>query len=132
VEKNVRIILAEDNPGDVFLVRKALEKQGIAHELIVACNGEEALLLLNEADTPQLIMLDLHLPKLDGQQVLSHIRRRPAFDRTPVIVLTSSGSRKSRDLALAQGANAFFQKPTDLASLMQLGRDVERTLNEAA
>jgi CheY-like chemotaxis protein len=132
VEKQIRIILAEDNPGDVFLVRRALEKQGIAHELVVARNGEEALLLLNEADLPQLILLDLNLPKLDGNQVLSHIRQTPAFDRTPVIVLTSSGSKKSRDLALALGANAFYQKPTDLASLMQLGREMERTLNEAA
>jgi two-component system, chemotaxis family, response regulator Rcp1 len=132
VKKQARIILAEDNPGDVFLVRRALEKQGIPHELVVAQNGEEALLLLEETALPELIVLDLNLPKMDGKQVLCQIRQKPAFDRTPVIILTSSGSQKTRDLALALGANAFYQKPTDLASLMQLGKDVERTLNEAA
>jgi chemotaxis family two-component system response regulator Rcp1 len=136
VDKHVRIILAEDNPGDVFLVRRALEKKGIAHELIVAVNGEEAMHLLQHegpgAEAPQLILLDLNLPKLDGNQILSRIRRMPAFDRTPVIVLTSSDSRANRDRAFALGANAFFSKPTDLASLVQLGDDVERTLNESA
>ena len=124
MDKQVRIILAEDNPGDVFLVRRALEKKGIAHELIVACNGEEAMLLLQKAgpgvEAPQLILLDLNLPET-GNQILSRIRRMPAFDRTPVIVLTSSDSRANRDRAFALGANAFFSKPTDLASLVQLG-----------
>ncbi len=136
MEKQVRIILAEDNPGDVFLVRRALEKKGIAHELIVACNGEEAMVLLrragNGADAPQLIMLDLNLPKLDGNQILFRIRHMPAFDRTPVIVLTSADTRANRDRAFALGANAFFSKPTDLASLAQLAEGVEKTLNEAA
>src|SRR5580700_3408324 len=79
-----RILLAEDNDGDVFLVRRALEKRGLTHELVVAHNGEEALVWLqahshvpsdNGDAAPDLILLDLNLPRIDGGQLLSHIRK---------------------------------------------------------
>lgn len=137
-----RILLAEDNDGDVFLVRRALEKRGLTHELVVAHNGEEAMIWLdahtgqnaNHEDQekrnpiPQLILLDLNLPRIDGGQLLSHIRKSDAFSRTPVIVLTSSDSPKDRQMAMELGANLYFRKPTDLASFMDLGRIVEETL----
>ena len=87
----VRILLAEDNDGDVFLVRRALEKKGLIHELTVMHNGEEALRWLDsdgqKADrTPDLILLDLNLPRIDGGQLLSHIRKTDIFSCTPVIV----------------------------------------------
>jgi len=130
----VRILLAEDNDGDIFLVRRALEKRGVPHQLTVARNGEEALELLDRAEkspsseAPKLILLDLNLPKIDGAQVLSRIRKTNAFSATPVIVLTSSDSPKDRESALALGANAYFRKPTDLQSFMHLGEVVEKVL----
>lgn len=132
-----RILLAEDNDGDVFLVRRALEKRGLPHELVLAHNGEEALMWLDHHQSekngdarPDLILLDLNLPRVDGGQLLSHIRKSDTFSRTPVIVLTSSDSPKDRQMALELGANLYFRKPTDLASFMDLGRIVEETLRE--
>jgi CheY-like chemotaxis protein len=134
-EHKTRILLAEDNDGDVFLVRRALEKRGISHELVVAHNGEEALAWLDghsgevhRDSTPDLILLDLNLPRIDGAQLLSHIRKSDWFSRTPVIVLTSSDSPKDRQMALELGANLYFRKPTDLKSFMDLGRIVDETL----
>ncbi len=133
-EPVVRILLAEDNDGDIFLVRRALEKRGVLHQLTLARNGEEALELLERAESgpsseaPRLILLDLNLPKIDGTQVLSRIRQTNAFSATPVIVLTSSDSPKDRESALALGANVYFRKPTDLQSFMHLGEVVEGVL----
>ena len=133
-----RILLAEDNDGDVFLVRRALEKRGLLHELVLAHNGEEALVWLdghsgekNGSARPDLILLDLNLPRVDGGQLLSHIRKSDAFSRIPVIVLTSSDSPRDRQMALDLGANLYFRKPTDLASFMDLGRVVEEALQGA-
>jgi CheY-like chemotaxis protein len=138
-EHNTRILLAEDNDGDVFLVRRALEKRGLSHELVVAHNGEDALAWLdghagaeNKDSVPDLILLDLNLPRIDGAQLLSHIRKSNSFSLTPVIVLTSSDSPKDRQMALELGANLYFRKPTDLASFMDLGRIVEETLKSEA
>lgn len=135
-EHITRILLAEDNDGDVFLVRRALQKRGLSHELVVAHNGEEALTWLNghagdeNRDlAPDLILLDLNLPRVDGAKLLSHIRRSDSFSSTPVIVLTSSDSPKDRQTALELGANLYFRKPTDLASFMDLGRIIEETLS---
>jgi DNA-binding response OmpR family regulator len=138
-EHLTRILLAEDNDGDVFLVRRALTKRGLVHELVVAHNGEEAKLWLDahtetsELGTrPDLILLDLNLPRIDGGQLLSHIRKSDTFSRTPVIVLTSSDSPKDRRMAMDLGANLYFRKPTDLASFMELGRVIEETLGSSA
>jgi two-component system, chemotaxis family, response regulator Rcp1 len=138
-EQKIRILLAEDNDGDVFLVRRALEKRGLSHELVVSHNGEEALAWLdgharaeNNDRAPDLILLDLNLPRIDGAQLLSHIRKCDSFSSTPVIVLTSSDSPKDRQMALELGANLYFRKPTDLASFMDLGRIVEETLKSVA
>jgi CheY-like chemotaxis protein len=130
-----RILLAEDNDGDIFLVRRALEKRGLPYELVLAHNGEEALVWLDAHASeearhaaPDLILLDLNLPRVDGEQILTHIRKTDSFSRTPVIVLTSSDSPKDRQMALELGANLYFRKPTDLASFMDLGRIIEETL----
>ena len=128
----VRILLVEDNAGDIFLVRRALEKQGLKHHLTIARNGEEAMQLLKQAengpitDAPELVLLDLNLPKVDGGQILSHIRQTYAYAATPVIIITSSDSPADRDRALSLGANVYFRKPTDLSSFMQLGGVVEQ------
>jgi CheY-like chemotaxis protein len=150
--RSIRILLAEDNEGDVFLVRRALDSRGLAHELTVARTGDEAVRLLNHCDAlnqceapdhakawgrgenfdtakaPKLILLDLNLPRMDGTQVLTRIRAMHTFDATPVIVLTSSDSPRDRQAVLALGADLYFRKPTDLDSFMRLGQVVEETL----
>jgi chemotaxis family two-component system response regulator Rcp1 len=133
-ERPVRILVADDSASDIFLVRRSLEQQGISHDLRVAHDGEEAMLFLNQtendtlANRPHLILLDLNLPKVDGSHILSYIRRTPAFDATIVIVCTTSDSPQDRDLARELGANAYFQKPSDLRSFMRLGKVVEDAL----
>lgn len=128
------ILLVEDSEGDIFLVRRALEKHGLDHDLIVARNGEEALQLLVHAekgpiaDAPKIVLLDLNLPKVDGIQILSHIRRTRAFAGVPVIILTSSDSPADREQVLALGANVYFRKPTDLQTFMELGQVVKQLL----
>jgi CheY-like chemotaxis protein len=137
-ERQVRILLAEDNEGDIFLVRRALEKRGLRHQLIIARNGEEALKLLGSVENaakpevPELIMLDLNLPKVAGPKLLSRIRAMEIFSETPVIVLTSSESPADRESALALGASVYFRKPTDLAEFMRLGELVESLLRRLA
>jgi CheY-like chemotaxis protein len=132
--KSVRIFLADDSASDVFLVRRAVEQQGIPHDFTVTHDGEEALCLLKQAEKdpvagrPQLILLDLNLPKVDGGMILSYIRRTPAFDATLVIVLTTSDSPQDRKLVRSLGAR-YFQKPVDLRSFMRLGQVIEDTLN---
>src|SRR6185503_3431620 len=89
----VRILLVEDNAGDVFLVRRALETQGLKFDVVLAKNGEEAMRLLEPCQgdyVPELILLDINLPRVDGSRILSHIRGTDAFAETAVIVLTSS------------------------------------------
>jgi two-component system, chemotaxis family, response regulator Rcp1 len=144
--QSIRILLAEDNEGDVFLVRRALDGRGLPHELTVARTGDEAVRLLDQFDLlyqcdvldrgepvagskePKLILLDLNLPRMDGAQVLTRIRAMQTFSTTPVIVLTSSDSPKDRQTVLALGADLYFRKPTDLDSFMRLGQVVEETL----
>jgi CheY-like chemotaxis protein len=121
----LHILLVEDNAGDVFLVRRAIEKQGLKHEISVAGNGEIALQMLQDC-APDLILLDLNLPKVTGAQVLLHLRNTTAFAKTPVIIITSSDSLSDRERAIELGANAYFRKPTDLQSFMLLGRVVEQ------
>ena len=84
---------------------------------------------LDPASMPELILLDLNLPRVDGAQVLSHIRQTQAYKATPVIILTSSDSPRDRETALRLGASLYFRKPTDLTSFMMLGaviRDAAR------
>ena len=130
----MRILLVEDKAGDVFLVRRALEKRGLRHEITVARDGEEAMRMLDQAEKtpsgelPELVLLDLNLPKVNGVQILSRLRHTPAFAETPVIVITSSDSPADRERALSLGANVYFRKPTDLDSFMQFGRVVEELI----
>jgi CheY-like chemotaxis protein len=135
-QPDLRIFIAEDNHADVYLLRHALARQGLPHRLVLARNGEEALNMLRDAENgplpemPELILLDLNLPRVDGMQILSYIRKTRAFKETPVIVLTSSDSPKDRDMALRLGASLYFRKPTDLASFMTLGQVIQETARQ--
>src|SRR5919112_1367835 len=91
-----RILVAEDNPADVYLLREAMRRQDETIELIVVSDGEEALEFIDRtgryagAPIPDLFVLDLNLPKSDGSDVLKRIREKPEFGDVPVVILTSS------------------------------------------
>jgi DNA-binding response OmpR family regulator len=130
-----RIFLAEDNPGDVFLVRRALDYHRIDYELCLARNGEEALLLVRRADEGDfpidLLLVDLNLPRYDGGQIVAAARSSKALEKTPIILLTSSDSPHDRIRLTELGANRYFRKPTDLNSFMEVGKLVQDVIREA-
>ena len=110
------ILLIEDNPSDVDLTRRALERSRIANDLVVAEDGEAALEYLRREDLyelPALALLDLNLPKLSGLEVLRQIRADARTRRLPVVILTSS--KEEQDLATGYdlGVNSYIRKPVD-------------------
>ncbi len=129
-----QILLAEDNPGDVFLVQHALEEHGIEHELHVVTDGAEALAYLAQMGAagsvpcPDLLLLDLNLPKVDGPQVLTEFRQHPECAQTPVIVVSSSNAERDRARITALGIARYFRKPTDLTAFLQLGAVVREVV----
>ena len=130
----LRILLVEDNRGDVLLVRESLREHQIKHELYVVRDGQEALDYVgrmsgpHEVPYPDLILLDLNLPKVDGSTVLSELRQRPGSAHVPVIVVTSSDSAKERERMAQLGIGYYFRKPTEYADFMQLGSIVKQVL----
>jgi len=132
--KVLRILLAEDNRGDVFLVQESLKEHHIAHQLDVVRDGQEALDYVermggpDEAPYPDLILLDLNLPKVDGSAVLSELRQHPESARVPVIVVTSSDSAKDKERMARLGISYYFRKPTEYEEYMQLGSIVKQVL----
>jgi CheY-like chemotaxis protein len=122
-----RILLVEDNPGDVLLFREALRDRDLAFELVVAEDGEKAMNFL-AGGLADLIVLDVNLPKHSGQEVLRRIRTNPALAGVPVIVLTSSASPIDRAKALGAGADLYLQKSSDLDEILEIGKTVEDLL----
>ena len=116
------ILLVEDDPDDAFMTRRALEKNNLCNELVIVRDGEQALDYLfgtgsyEGRDTtvmPQVILLDLGLPKVDGLEVLRRVRADERTRRLPVVVLTSSAEDRDRVESYYLGANSFVRKPVD-------------------
>jgi chemotaxis family two-component system response regulator Rcp1 len=124
--RSVKILLVEDNYGDVLLTQEACESAAARIALSVASDGEEALAMLRgervgfEAYRPDLILLDLNLPRMDGRELLAIIKAEPILQRIPVIVLTSSKAEidilKSYDLS----ANSYIVKPVEFGRLQEV------------
>src|SRR6476660_8117239 len=110
--KPAHITLVEDNPADVFLVRKALQERGIAFELTCFENGEEALKSLSRQERiePDIILLDLNLPMTEGVEVLSRIRSIPELVNVPVAILTSSASPTDIHRTMSLGVARYISK----------------------
>ena len=131
---NKIILLAEDNPDDVLLTQRAFKKSNILNELVVVRDGEEALNYLfgkgkyKNRDLnimPELVLLDLKMPKLDGLQVLERIRKNPRTKLLPVVILTTSKEESDVVKSYCLGANSFISKPVDfdqfIDAVKQLG-----------
>jgi CheY-like chemotaxis protein len=128
------ILLIEDNPDDVALMLRVFKKHKVANEVVVAHDGVEALDYLFGTGThagrdlrqqPQVIFMDLKLPKVDGLEVLRRVRNDPRTRLQPVVILTSSKEEKDRANGYALGANSYIRKPVDFnqfaESVRQLG-----------
>jgi len=129
--KTARIVLVEDNPADVLLVRKALKGKGIAVDLTCFEDGQQALksLLQLRRKVPDLILLDLNVPKIDGVDVLRTVRNTPHLADVPVLILTSSESPTDIHRTGLLGAARYITKPSGLDDfLREVGRGVEETL----
>jgi CheY-like chemotaxis protein len=128
-----RILLAEDNPGDVLLLREALSNSALICELMVADDGQKAIALLqavaaDRTRLPDLVILDVNLPKHNGAEVLACVRADPAFAAVPVLMLTSSASPADQATASRLGANLYIQKPSDLDAFLSLGKVISTIL----
>ena len=116
---DLNILLVEDNPGDVRLTEEALREGRIANRVWVVRDGEEAMGFLHQrgdhADSPRpdLVLLDLNLPRKDGREVLAEIKGDPELQRTPVIVLTTSNADRDVLLSYDLHANCFINKPIE-------------------
>ena len=122
----IRTLLVEDNEADVRLTREALREAGEDVRLSTVVDGEQAMAFLRRQDgfadapRPDLVLLDLNLPRKNGLEVLDELRADPSLAPIPVIMLTSSAARSDVEAAYARGANAFVVKPLELDAFMDL------------
>lgn len=124
--KTACILLIEDNPADVLLVREALQENAVRCELIIITNGERATEFIQAFDDgdacgPDLVILDLNLPRKPGLYVLERIRASKKCNHVPVVILSSSDNYQDKRDAAALGASQYFRKPSRLAEFLQLG-----------
>jgi len=136
VNRRPRILLAEDNPADVLLVREAFEHHGLDVELVVKRDGEEMLRLLDrmeagELPCPDVVLLDLTLPRRNGIEVLRQIRQGSRCGKTPVIIVTSSDALKDRESVAQLGATSYFRKPSSFDEFMRLGKVVNEVIEQS-
>lgn len=128
---SVEILLVEDSPGDVRLTTEALKEAKVRNRVHVASDGQEALEFLRrqgrfaKAPRPDLILLDLNLPKMDGRTVLKAIKQDPDLKRIPVVVLTTSQAESDIVRSYELQASAYVSKPVDLEQFLNVVRSVE-------
>lgn len=127
----VRILIVEDNRGDVLLVREALKESALSFELTHIADGEQAFEYLQrrglycDALRPELVLLDLNLPKRDGWEILNEIRASPDLEETPVVILSSSGNPEDIERAARTPAAIYIRKPSTLDEFLAVGRQIE-------
>ncbi|MBI5249604.1 MAG: response regulator [Desulfomonile tiedjei] len=127
----IEILLVEDNPGDVRLTKEALKEGKILNNLSVVPDGIEALAFLRRegryenAPRPELILLDLNLPKKDGREVLAEIKQDPSLKIIPVVVLTSSAAEQDIIKSYKLHANCYITKPVDFDQFIEVVKSIE-------
>jgi CheY-like chemotaxis protein len=129
-----KILIADDNRSDVFLIREALKKSGIEAQIYVANDGEQTIRFLDQAGAdssaacPDLILLDINMPRYKGGAILRHLRSNSRCASCLVLIVTSSNSDQDREEMEALGANGYFRKPSDFSEFMKLGQLVSELL----
>ncbi len=131
VVRQLNVLLVEDNPRDVRLIERAFRQAGFRHHLHIVQDGEEALAYLNQegayqdpegAPRPDLILLDLNLPRLSGHEVLQHCKQHDSLKQLPIVVLTTSAHPEDIRRAYAEGANAYLLKPIEFSRFTDVMR----------
>ena len=129
--KPIQILLVEDNEGDIYLTAEAFKEGKFSNKLSVVKNGEEALQYLlkedpfHEAITPDLILLDINLPKIDGKEVLRIIKNNSTLKSIPVVILTTSSAEKDIIDSYNGHANCYIVKPVKLESFISVVNSIE-------
>lgn len=127
----IEVLLVEDDPGDVLMTREAFEEHKVHNRLHVVSDGVEALAYLRQegeyagATRPDLILLDLNLPKRDGREVLAEIKNDPELSQIPVVVLTTSQADEDIVRSYRLHANAYVTKPVDFDRFIAVVRQID-------
>jgi two-component system, chemotaxis family, response regulator Rcp1 len=121
----MRILLVEDNQADALLIREALKQADVSHPVELVTDGAQALERLRGAEArPDLVLLDLNLPRVDGREVLTQVKGDPDLRDIPVIVLTTSSAPPDIAFAYDRGANAFVRKPLGMDRLVEAAASI--------
>lgn len=126
MSKEIKILLVEDNEGDIVLTTQALKKANVTNGINVAKDGDEAIKYLRKegkyenAETPDLILLDINLPKMDGMEVLAEIKKDEILKCIPVVILTTSDSENDIVKSYNNHANCYITKPVDFRKFMEV------------
>ena len=127
----IDVLLVEDDPGDVLMTREAFEDYKVRNTLSVVTNGVEAMTFLKkegdyaDVPTPDLILLDLNLPKMDGREVLAAIKADPKLRAIPVVVLTTSEAEEDVIRSYSLHANAYVTKPVDFERFVSVVQQID-------
>jgi CheY-like chemotaxis protein len=131
MERSIHILLVEDNEGDILLITEALQEGKILNEISVVRDGEEAISFLDpqgkvtSSRQPDLILLDINLPKRNGHEVLQYIKNNDVIKHIPVIMLTTSSSENDVKLSYNNHANCYITKPPELESFLNVVTQIE-------
>lgn len=132
IDKPIDILLVEDNPADIRLTQEAFKQTAIANHLHVVRDGAEAVVFLEQTDRfahaprPDMILLDLNLPKKDGREVLAWIKQSSKFKSIPVVILTTSKAEEDIAHTYQHHANCFITKPVDLDEFLEVVKRIEQ------
>ncbi|WP_454084778.1 response regulator [Georgenia sp. Marseille-Q6866] len=127
----IEVLLVEDDPGDVLMTEEAFADYKVANQLTVVADGESAMAYLRkegeyaDAPTPDLVLLDLNLPRMDGREVLGELKADPELRRIPVVVLTTSDAEEDILRSYNLHANAYVTKPVDFERFIEVVRKID-------
>ncbi len=130
-QAGIEVLLVEDDPGDVLMTREAFEEHKVANRLSVVADGVSAMAFLRkegehaQAPTPDLILLDLNLPRMDGREVLAAVKADERLKHIPVVVLTTSEAEEDVLRSYSLHANAYVTKPVDFDRFIQVVRQID-------
>lgn len=129
MQRAIHIVLVDDDEDDIAFFKLALNDQAIATHLTTLTDGDQVMpYLLATKQRPDLLLLDLNLPKLHGRQVLMQVRNSPISREIPIFMLTTSSAQEDIDFCLTMGAKQFLTKPTSLAALRKMVADLLATI----
>lgn len=130
-QKAIDVLLVEDDPGDVLMTREAFAENKVANRLAVVSDGVKAMAYLRKEDpygdvpTPDMVLLDLNLPRMDGREVLAAMKSDPELRRIPVVVLTTSEAEEDVLRSYSLHANAYVTKPVDFQRFIDVVRQID-------